>query len=81
MNDVRYLCDFAKLTRSFPHLKRHYILMTLMSSSHFFLFLFCMAFDVLPYSYSQFLPIITQFSLDTAKPEFPLIYFMIKLSL
>ena len=27
MNDVRYLCDFAKLTRSFPHLKRHYILM------------------------------------------------------
>ena len=27
MNDVRYLCDFAKLTGSFPHLKRHYILM------------------------------------------------------
>ena len=52
-----------------------------MSSSHIFLFLYCMAFDVLPYSYSEFLSIITQFSLDTAKPEFPLIYFMIKLSL
>ena len=81
MNDVCYLCDFAKLTRSFLHLKRHYILMILMSFSHVFLFLYCMAFDVLPYSYSQFLSIITQFSLDTAKPEFPLIYFMIKLSL
>ena len=40
-----------------------------------------MTFDVLPYSYSQFLSVITQFSLDAAKPEFPLIYFMIKLSL
>ena len=49
-----------------------------MSSSHVFLFLYCMAFDVLPYSYSQFLSVITQFSLNTAKPEFPLIYFMIK---
>ena len=49
-----------------------------MSSSHIFLFLYCMAFDVLPYSYSQFLSVITQFSLDAAKPEFPLIYFMIK---
>ena len=24
MNDVRYICDFAKLTGSFPHLKRLY---------------------------------------------------------
>ena len=81
MNDVRYLCDFAKLTRSFPHLKRHYILMIPYEFLSFLLVSFCMAFDVLPYSYSQFLSIITQFSLDTAKPEFPLIYFMVKLSL
>ena len=77
MNDVCYLCDFAKLTGSFPHLKRHYILMI----SSYLLVSLLYGIDVLPYSYSQFLPIITQFSLDTAKPGFPLTYFMIKLSL